>query len=389
MLDLNKGLREVTFHMTGGNRIAQGYWVPFHCARAVCATFCHPIAGALIPIFGPSFPQDCVAPGSPRFGRMVIDERIVKEAKHEIAAYRHASLTICSRNNAVTSHPRRHHHSLDAMRSGASLLPAFDPQHQHQQQHVHHSHYHNPYPHHYDSRGDMAYFHPPPPPHHTMPWNPNAEVDNGRYPPHMGSASAFTPVNPQMLRPDPMRAIHPQLILESQQRDTGRLPSPPPAYKRVMPSAEQPMRQRLESDAPPHKRARLQPQMPLKTQDTQRFGHPGPGTPPWHDTPGHASSNIHPALAAASSVPLVDRRAERSSHGEKKKKKKRNPLPERRHAAAPDHSTEYTMEELLAAQVLANITQPPPAATAAGMESKKQQSKPDRAPVPRKRARSI
>jgi hypothetical protein len=389
MLDLNKGLREVTFHMTGGNRIAQGYWVPFHCARAVCATFCHPIAGALIPIFGPSFPQDCVAPASPRFGRMVIDERIVKEAKHEIAAYRHASLTICSRNSAVTSHPRRHHHSLDAIRSGANLLPAFDPQHH---QHAHHSHYHNPYPHHYDSRGDMAYFHPPPPPpHHTMPWNPNAEADDGRYPSHMGSASAFTPVNPQMMRPDPMRAIHPQLILESQQRETGRLPSPPPAYKRVIPSAEQPMRQRLERDAPPHKRARLQPQMPMQAKDTQRFGHPGPGTPPWHDTPRHASSNIRPALAAASSAPLVDRRVERSSHGEKKKK--RNPLPERRHAAAaPDHSTEYTMEELQAAQVLATITQPPPppaVAPVAGKESKKQQSKPERAPVLRKRARSI
>lgn len=387
MLDLNKGLREVTFHMTGGNRIAQGYWVPFHCARAVCATFCHPIAGALIPIFGPSFPQDCVAPSSARFGRMVIDERVVREAKHEIAAYRHASLTICSRNNAVTSHPRRHHHSLDAMRSGASLLPAFDPHHPHQQ-HPHHSHYHNPYPHHYDSRGDMAYFHPPPP-HHAMPWDPNAEADDGQYPSHVGSASAYMPVNPQMMRSDPMRAIHPQLILESQQRETARLPSPPPAYKRGIPSAEQPTRKRLESDAPPHKRARLQPQMPMHTKDAQRFGHPGPGTPPWHDTPGHASSDIHPALAAASGVPLVDRRVERSSHGEKKKK--RNPLPDRRHAPAPDRSTDYTMEELLAAQVLANITRPHPPAPAAEKKSKKtqQQSKPDRAPVLRKRARSI
>uniref|UniRef100_A0A0B7JH82 HTH APSES-type domain-containing protein n=1 Tax=Bionectria ochroleuca TaxID=29856 RepID=A0A0B7JH82_BIOOC len=74
MLDLNKGLRDVTFHMTGGNRVAQGYWVPYQCARAVCATFCYPIAGALIPIFGPTFPDDCIRPGTTLFGRMVIDE---------------------------------------------------------------------------------------------------------------------------------------------------------------------------------------------------------------------------------------------------------------------------------------------------------------------------
>jgi hypothetical protein len=28
MLDLNKGLRDVSFHMTGGNRIAQGMLSP-------------------------------------------------------------------------------------------------------------------------------------------------------------------------------------------------------------------------------------------------------------------------------------------------------------------------------------------------------------------------
>ncbi|CAH0015566.1 unnamed protein product [Clonostachys rhizophaga] len=104
MLDLNKGLRDVTFHMTGGNRVAQGYWVPYQCARAVCATFCYPIAGALIPIFGPTFPDDCIRPGTALFGRMVIDERLIREASHEITAYRHSSLSLTKR---PTSYPRQ------------------------------------------------------------------------------------------------------------------------------------------------------------------------------------------------------------------------------------------------------------------------------------------
>ncbi|CAH0048844.1 unnamed protein product [Clonostachys solani] len=107
MLDLNPGLRDVTFHMTGGNRVAQGYWVPYQCARAVCVTFCYPIAGALIPIFGPTFPDECVRPDSAFFNRMVIDEHLIREASHEITAYRHSSLTLTKRPPALTSYPRQ------------------------------------------------------------------------------------------------------------------------------------------------------------------------------------------------------------------------------------------------------------------------------------------
>ncbi|KAJ3942715.1 uncharacterized protein N0V96_006936 [Colletotrichum fioriniae] len=69
MLSLNPGLKDITHSITGGAIAAQ-----------VCATFCHNIAGALIPIFGPSFPSMCVPPGSPEYQRMVIDHRIVEDA---------------------------------------------------------------------------------------------------------------------------------------------------------------------------------------------------------------------------------------------------------------------------------------------------------------------
>ncbi|CAK7235200.1 hypothetical protein SBRCBS47491_009211 [Sporothrix bragantina] len=83
MLNLNPGLRDITHSITGGSIMAQGYWMPFTCAKAVCATFCYHIAGALIPIFGPDFPSECLPPQSTDFARMVIDQALVIEATRE------------------------------------------------------------------------------------------------------------------------------------------------------------------------------------------------------------------------------------------------------------------------------------------------------------------
>lgn len=54
--------------------------MPFNCAKAMCAKFCYDISGALIPIFGPQFPAECVPKSSPEFGRFCIDPEIVEEA---------------------------------------------------------------------------------------------------------------------------------------------------------------------------------------------------------------------------------------------------------------------------------------------------------------------
>lgn len=112
MLSMNPGLKDVTHSITGGAISAQGtsrpdrllciswrekplltsrlsgYWMPYKCAKAVCATFCYEIAGALIPIFGPSFPSQCIPPGSPDFQRMIIDPRIIYEAQREAEMWR-------------------------------------------------------------------------------------------------------------------------------------------------------------------------------------------------------------------------------------------------------------------------------------------------------------
>jgi hypothetical protein len=59
--------------------------MPFSCAKAVCATFCHKIAGALIPLFGPQFPLECIPDKAVGHGRMVIDPAIVSRAKRDVA----------------------------------------------------------------------------------------------------------------------------------------------------------------------------------------------------------------------------------------------------------------------------------------------------------------
>lgn len=125
MLGLNPGLKEITHSITGGSIAAQGnpplnsdasshvtnhllgYWMPYHCAKAVCATFCSSISGALIPIFGADFPSQCIPPHSPDFGRMVIDSQLVHEATQQAEIYRRMySSNMTSTFHNATSYPR-------------------------------------------------------------------------------------------------------------------------------------------------------------------------------------------------------------------------------------------------------------------------------------------
>lgn len=51
--------------------------MPYSCALEVCATFCDEISGALIPLFGPTFPSRCASRNNPSFPRMIIDDSII------------------------------------------------------------------------------------------------------------------------------------------------------------------------------------------------------------------------------------------------------------------------------------------------------------------------
>lgn len=86
--------------------------MPHACAKAVCATFCAPIAGALIPIFGPDFPSQCISPDAPEHGRMAIDQAIVAESGREAEMYRHvfANANAVNANGQLPLHPQQMHH---------------------------------------------------------------------------------------------------------------------------------------------------------------------------------------------------------------------------------------------------------------------------------------
>ncbi|KAI5249003.1 hypothetical protein E4T43_01114 [Aureobasidium subglaciale] len=91
VLSLNSGLRELSFSITGGAIAAQGYWMPYGCARAVCATFCWHMRWALTPIFGPSFIRDCLPPNHPGFARFTINPDVVRVCAREAEGWRGAT----------------------------------------------------------------------------------------------------------------------------------------------------------------------------------------------------------------------------------------------------------------------------------------------------------
>lgn len=105
-----------------------GYWMPFACAKAVCATFCHHISGALIPIFGPRFPDLCIPPHSPDHGRMCIDPAIIAESTQEAERFRkiyaeQSSTALAASHRTIP--PRRNNtlHPRDAMGYDHSSSP--------------------------------------------------------------------------------------------------------------------------------------------------------------------------------------------------------------------------------------------------------------------------
>lgn len=62
--------------------------MPYSCALAVCATFCAHISGALIPIFGPTFPSQCVPTSHQSYGTMIIESSIITSATAEAESFR-------------------------------------------------------------------------------------------------------------------------------------------------------------------------------------------------------------------------------------------------------------------------------------------------------------
>ncbi|CAK7906005.1 hypothetical protein CAAN3_08S03884 [[Candida] anglica] len=58
----------------GGFLKIQGTWLPYYLCKIVARKFCYHIRFELIPIFGPEFPDSCLTPEDPGFGKLRLDE---------------------------------------------------------------------------------------------------------------------------------------------------------------------------------------------------------------------------------------------------------------------------------------------------------------------------
>lgn len=79
----DKKLETVCYSVTGGNLGTQGYFMPYHCARELCRTFCWDIRWALTPVFGPTFAKECLTPDNPRYGKYQISWATFSQALKE------------------------------------------------------------------------------------------------------------------------------------------------------------------------------------------------------------------------------------------------------------------------------------------------------------------
>ncbi|KAF2830688.1 hypothetical protein CC86DRAFT_316193, partial [Ophiobolus disseminans] len=84
----NPGLKDISYSITGGALVCQGYWMPYQAAKAVAATFCYDIRWALTPVFGNDFPSMCLHPKDPSFAKFLIDPAIVQYCTSETGRFR-------------------------------------------------------------------------------------------------------------------------------------------------------------------------------------------------------------------------------------------------------------------------------------------------------------
>jgi len=93
-LAANPGLRDLAPSVTGGALVAQGYWMPYQCARALCLTFAYAIRHALTPIFGPSFVRECLRPTDPGFNRFKIEREVIRVSQMQVDSWLSAAKPI-------------------------------------------------------------------------------------------------------------------------------------------------------------------------------------------------------------------------------------------------------------------------------------------------------
>ncbi|KAK9348167.1 hypothetical protein V1522DRAFT_399279 [Lipomyces starkeyi] len=102
LVDNSPDLEPVIRRVRGGFLKIQGTWLPFTIARTLASRTCYHIRFALIPLFGPEFPESCLKPDEPGFGQLQLTvtdstrrrrKRIVHEGEEQPRKRRNSKAT--------------------------------------------------------------------------------------------------------------------------------------------------------------------------------------------------------------------------------------------------------------------------------------------------------
>lgn len=80
LIDNSPELEPLIRRVRGGFLKIQGTWLPFDVAKVLAARTCYNIRYALVPVFGPDFPDACLRPHDPGFGQLKMRQNPARPA---------------------------------------------------------------------------------------------------------------------------------------------------------------------------------------------------------------------------------------------------------------------------------------------------------------------
>ncbi|CCG81724.1 putative APSES transcription factor Xbp1 [Taphrina deformans PYCC 5710] len=116
-------LEGVIKRIRGGFLKIQGTWVPYDLCRRLALRTCHPIRHALISVFGPDFPDECLKPGIKGYGTLTLDDSgIDKKRKKRKAMVGADVVEVQGQNGLRTSEREKRPRTAHTTRTQAASL---------------------------------------------------------------------------------------------------------------------------------------------------------------------------------------------------------------------------------------------------------------------------
>jgi hypothetical protein len=109
-------IEQLIRRVRGGFLKIQGTWLPFDIAKRLAQRTCWFIRYALVPVFGPAFPDECLTPETPGFGQLLLVSSPIKASRRSVTATGSATTTPAERK-------RKRSATSDAASSGPAEKP--------------------------------------------------------------------------------------------------------------------------------------------------------------------------------------------------------------------------------------------------------------------------